>query len=69
MGGLAASPTALRQVALAGGGDLDEPELLAFADAAAGADVALMSPPAVKRVDSASQFGPAGEAERMASQG
>ena len=112
MGGLAASPTALRQVALAGGGDLDEtldfwrdvlglqtharfdppgiafimigsvrlffaggtppatvyldePELLTFADAAAGADVPLMSPPAVMHVDSAGQFGPAGEAEWM----
>jgi catechol 2,3-dioxygenase-like lactoylglutathione lyase family enzyme len=107
MGGLAASPTALRQVALAGGGDLDEtldfwrdvlglqtharfdppgiafimigsvrlffaggtppatvyldePELLTFADAAVGADVPLMSPPAVMHVDSA------GEAEWMA---
>jgi catechol 2,3-dioxygenase-like lactoylglutathione lyase family enzyme len=113
MSGLAASPTALRQVALAGGGDLDEtldfwrdvlgletyarfdppgiafvmigdvrlffaagtppatiyldePELLAFADAAAGADVPLMSPPAVMHVDSAGQFGPPGEAEWMA---
>jgi catechol 2,3-dioxygenase-like lactoylglutathione lyase family enzyme len=113
MSGLAASPTALRQVALAGGSDLDEtldfwrdvlgletyarfdppdiafvmignvrlffaagtppatiyldePELLAFADAAAAADVALMSPPAVMHVDSAGQFGPAGEAEWMA---
>ena len=113
MGGLAASPTALRQVALAGGGDLDEtldswrdvlglqtharfdppgiafimigsvrlffaggtppatvyldePELLTFADAAVGADVPLMSPPAVMHVDSAGQFGPAGEAEWMA---
>lgn len=100
MSGLAASPTGLRQVALAGGGDLDEtltfwrdvlgldtcarfdrpeiafimiggvrlffaggtppatiyldePELLAFAEAAAGADVPLMSPPAVMLVDSA----------------
>ena len=98
MSGLAASPTALRQVALAGGSDLDEtltfwrdvlgletyarfdppgiafimiggvrlffaagtppamiyldePELLAFADAAASADVPLMSPPAVMHVD------------------
>ena len=45
---------------------LDEPELLTFADAAVGADVPLMSPPAVMHVDSAGQFGPAGEAEWMA---
>jgi len=111
--GLAASPTALRQVAVAGGDDLDktlafwrdvlgletyarfdppgiafiliggvrlffaagtppatiyldEPELLAFADAATGVGVHLMSPPAIMHVDSAGQFGPAGEAEWMA---
>ena len=45
---------------------LDEPELLAFADAATGVGVHLMSPPAIMHVDSAGQFGPAGEAEWMA---
>jgi catechol 2,3-dioxygenase-like lactoylglutathione lyase family enzyme len=111
--GLAASPTAVRQVAVAGGDDLDatlafwrdvlgletharfdppgiafiliggvrlffaagtppatiyldEPELLAFADAATGVGVHLMSPPAIMHVDSAGQFGAAGEAEWMA---
>jgi catechol 2,3-dioxygenase-like lactoylglutathione lyase family enzyme len=113
MRGLAASPTALRQVALAGGGDLDatlifwrdvlgletharfdppgiafimiggvrlffaggtppatiyldEPELLALAEAANGVGVYLTSPPAIMHVDSTGQFGAAGEAEWMA---
>lgn len=113
MSGLAASPTGLRRVALAGGDDLDEtlafwrdvlglgtharfdppgiafiiigsvrlffatgtppatiyldePELFAFAEAASGGGVPLMSPPAVMHVDSAGEFGPAGEAEWMA---